>query len=976
MIDVNKAQGLWILSEQIASQESVKKAYDLAVQPGSGDLASVLEAMQVLTPELAAHVRTVVQSPSQDTEYVIPVKSYQSSLDSVDAMRAPFNAHPGAQVTALELLKAGDQFHDYQLRAEISRGAMGVILEAYDTGSDRIVALKFMLTDNPDETEVQRFIREAQTLIRLKHKHIVEIYDFGSEQGQCYFAMELVAGQDLHVIIEEQLRAEGVGLPVEEALDYLTATAQALHYCHTQGVVHRDFKPQNVIVEYPEGQPPRPVLVDFGLMKKLRKLGERAPQGQTIEQSLTRDGEIVGTPAFMAPEQFDPGGPRGDIGAHSDAWAWGATLFFLLTGVPPYNKASLIDIYQSILYEKRPRLSAVREDVPTWLEDLYTQCLQLEAKDRPSFEAILQALKVGREKSRVGKSKVWMIGVGAFIVVSLLLFIFLPRSPIALTVPVQWPVESNKSRVTLTGRVDKAYGALRIGTNEIQCDDQGRFKCSVNLKEGRNIVLLEAQHGSEWVELDRQEMFCDTIAPTVRVNDEEAINNFIFVDGNRRLQLIIEDQSAPFRLEYDNRALENLQRKAELTSFTHEGLELEVKVTDRLGNSREQTLKVISNNGIERFRAHLSDLEKWKNSTELFQDGAFAWIDRELGSSYRFIKAQEFRCADQAFRIGSYLHGATGIEFHLIPGQEVRTKVWARPLDAYAHCLLSIMSRPTATMGVLADGMTDLAMPLYGRLMREIFDLKNGVGEDEALARIKKYKFRIPRLKQDMSVWIQYLEQNKLIGTESQTVQPLLVGRFEASCKEWNTFALGTNQVSRKNLNWPLTNKSVLNIERWLKLVGDGFRLPSPAEWVYACRAGSVTTYFWGEEDKLSEEYCSIWESTKDGELESTIKHADKSNAFGLSDTLGNASEWSQVNWDRWVESVREAIKSNKLSSQFSDHLKQLYGRRNNAVQMGSQAGWWGGWATSDFFYYRGKDSPASQGGFRVFVTAPISKDP
>src|SRR5262245_50946347 len=177
----------------------------------------------------------------------------------------------------------------YTLVREIGRGGMGVVYEATDPQLQRNVALKLMLPrPHSDaahvEAERQRFLREAQAIAKLKHPHIVTLYEAGTLQGKLFLAMELIQGAPFAAWWKQKARA----LPQNVAV--LRDVALAVHHAHEKGILHRDLKPENILVG-PDGQPH---VMDFGLAKVM---------GANTEVSLTADGFSIGTPSYMSPEQ-------------------------------------------------------------------------------------------------------------------------------------------------------------------------------------------------------------------------------------------------------------------------------------------------------------------------------------------------------------------------------------------------------------------------------------------------------------------------------------------------------------------------------------------------------------------------------------------------------------------------------------------------------------------------------------------------
>ena len=254
---------------------------------------------------------------------------------------------------------------DYELLQLLGNGGMGSVWLARSAGLGREVALKVLHPPQaPDD--VPRFRAEARALARLRHPHILPVYEVGEDQGRWFMALELVRGGSL----ADRLQAHGP-LEPRQAVRIAACMAGALHRAHELGLLHRDVKPENVLLA-PGG---RPLLGDFGLVKDLRAPGP----------SPTRSGEVMGTPAYMSPEQA-----RGQpLDRRCDVYGLGATLYELLTGRRPFT-GSPVDILAALLREPPTRPSALRPDLDPGLEELVLRCLAKPREDRPASAAQLQ----------------------------------------------------------------------------------------------------------------------------------------------------------------------------------------------------------------------------------------------------------------------------------------------------------------------------------------------------------------------------------------------------------------------------------------------------------------------------------------------------------------------------------------------------------------------------------------------------------
>lgn len=200
----------------------------------------------------------------------------------------------------------------YQILEEIGSGGMGKVYKAYHQQLDKTVAIKVMIRTGPTaERERSRFLAEAQIAAKLHHPNIVPVYDVGSVEGRDFIVMEYIEGQSLDKLLANNLPS------TRKAMEIMREVALAMHYAHENGIVHRDLKPANLIIHKQTG---KPIVMDFGLAKNINK-----------ESNLTKSGEILGTPRYMAPEQVLP---RGRVTPATDVFAMGAILYEMLTGKP------------------------------------------------------------------------------------------------------------------------------------------------------------------------------------------------------------------------------------------------------------------------------------------------------------------------------------------------------------------------------------------------------------------------------------------------------------------------------------------------------------------------------------------------------------------------------------------------------------------------------------------------------------------
>ncbi len=345
---------------------------------------------------LAAHMLepTIAGGVPRSTPPTLPMDSDQQA----GSARPPAPARPRTTTAPRPVL--GDR---YELLEELGRGGMGVVYRAHDRTLGRDIALKVLqVAGRVDAETIERFQREARAAAALDHPNIVRVHDVGAlPDGAPYYTMELLSGQDLaHAITDGHISPK-------EAVEAVRQVSLALFYAHQKGILHRDLKPQNIFLrrdpaldskaDAPTVQAGTPaaagevhaLLLDFGLAKLAesdlaahadQQAGSaRGSQGRKSMQSLTRSGEIFGTPAYMPPEQTH--GAK-DVDARADIYSLGAALYHALAGRTPFEAACLAELLYKVQRQDPSPPSQLNADIDADLDTLTLKCLQKDPKDR------------------------------------------------------------------------------------------------------------------------------------------------------------------------------------------------------------------------------------------------------------------------------------------------------------------------------------------------------------------------------------------------------------------------------------------------------------------------------------------------------------------------------------------------------------------------------------------------------------------
>jgi serine/threonine-protein kinase len=286
------------------------------------------------------------------------VEEIDETLNSGRARPAPAlsGVEGGAPKMTARAARIMTDFGDYELLEEIGRGGQGVVYRARQKSLNRTIALKVIgLGHWATEAHLKRFRREAEAAASLDHSGIVPIYEVGERDGSCYFSMKLVEGGQLDEVVKRE------PMPVRRAVELIAKLARTVHYAHEHGILHRDIKPGNILLD----QKGEPHLTDFGLARLVE-----------TESTVTRTMEVLGTPSYMAPEQAV--GNNAAVSHATDVYGLGAVLYQLLTAHPPFSGGTTYETIKLLLdtEPRQPRLLNPKVD-----RDLSIICLKCLEKN-------------------------------------------------------------------------------------------------------------------------------------------------------------------------------------------------------------------------------------------------------------------------------------------------------------------------------------------------------------------------------------------------------------------------------------------------------------------------------------------------------------------------------------------------------------------------------------------------------------------
>ncbi|MEX2665508.1 protein kinase domain-containing protein [Candidatus Uabimicrobium amorphum] len=304
----------------------------------------------------------------------------------------------------------------YEIISELGRGGMGVVFKAQDSKLHRIVALKVLIGNILTQERKERFFAEARSMAKLNHENIIKLYDYGEDNGVCFFTMDYIEGQTLDEVLKQK------AMSLKQTVALIEKICQAMHYCHSQKIIHRDLKPSNIMIK--NG---KPYVMDFGIAKEVS------------EDGLTKPGSIMGSPHYMSPEQAE--GDRKKIDHRSDIYSLGMILYRCLTGKTGFAGDSIMKTLMKIMKEDPVAPRQINPRIPENLEKICLKALEKKRENRYQsmhlFARYLRRfldggkvnLRLAKKEKAANKTWLW-VSISAIVFVLVALMSMMTTSPL------------------------------------------------------------------------------------------------------------------------------------------------------------------------------------------------------------------------------------------------------------------------------------------------------------------------------------------------------------------------------------------------------------------------------------------------------------------------------------------------------------------------------------------------------------------
>ena len=754
-------------------------------------------------------------------------------------------------------------FGDYELIDEIARGGMGVVYRARQTSLNRIVAIKMILSGNlASEEDVRRFHAEAEAAASLHHTGIVPVHEVGRHDGHHYFSMDYVEGRSLAEIVREN------PLPAKKAAEYVQAIAEAVDHAHQQRTLHRDLKPSNVLIDGAD----HVHVTDFGLAARVEGKSE-----------LTHTGQILGTPAYMSPEQAQ--GARDRIGPASDVYSLGAILYELLTGRPPFKAESSVETLRQVMEVEPVSPRLLNPGVPRDLETICLKCLRKEPGKRFTTAASLaEDLRrwlnsepiLARPVSRV--EKVWLWCHRRPAVAGMMVAVLLTCLMLAFTLVQQQRHVSNRVETAVAAmgtthgnRVPYAIDNLEAFPSELILSQLREQYQAADETQKLALACALAHFGDVRVEY---------FVSRIRDASPKEVDNLVAALGHSRLRAVgaleAAAQTAEGREEWRHKArLAMLALHLQAPALAHDMCQLRADPIQRTWFIEESSTWHGDLSRLAQLAAESGDVPL-RSAVALAAGSApetdVTVTDRQAWESV----------------LSDWYQNAPDTLTHSAAGWTLRK--WGLEPPEIAASRQPVDHR---NWHVNSAGMTMLLIPAGSFLRRDDRSPEDAVNQSAMLTR--------PFLLADREVtrgqfheFLNDPEAEKPQVWDGPNIRYSPTEQHPVQRVNWYDAVLFCNWLSHREGLTPCYQRTGerdrfdgREFEAWrLDLEANGYRLATEAEWEYACRAGAESQFCHGGDESLLDRYA-VYRADR-----TEIPGSRLPNAWGFFDMHGNVYEW------------------------------------------------------------------------------------